>query len=69
MRHPSLYSTVPFGALRVMQVDPGTVIKDERSGQEITVTDDTVAFKGPVCFCTKKVFDALKAAVPEGASA
>jgi hypothetical protein len=47
-----------------MEVDAGTVIKDERSGKEITVDDETVAFKGRVCFCTKKIFTALKNAVP-----
>lgn len=64
MTHPAFYKTVPFGALRVMQVDPGTVVKDERSGQEITVEDDTAAFKGNVMFCTKKVFDKLRDEIP-----
>lgn len=47
-----------------MEVDPGTVITDERSGQSVTVDDETAAFKGRVCFCTKKIFDAMKAHVP-----
>lgn len=61
MTHPSFYSTVPFVGLRVMEVDPGTKIKDERTGVEHTVDDETFVMKGNVCFCTKKTFDALRA--------
>lgn len=61
MKHPEFYSTVPFGGLRVMEVDPGTVITDERTGKSLTVSDDETVFKGNVVFCTKKVFEALKA--------
>lgn len=64
MMHPSSYSTVPFNGVHFMEVDPGTVVTDERSGESVTVDDDTVAFKGRVCFCTKKIFEALKAALP-----
>jgi len=62
--HPSSYSTIPFNGVHFMEVDPGTVIKDERSGESVTVEDDTAAFKGNVCFCTKKTLDAIRAAVP-----
>lgn len=64
MRNPAEYTTTPWNGLHVMQVDAGTVIKDERSGEEITVTDDTAAFKGRVMFCTKKVFDRLREETP-----
>lgn len=64
MRSPSEYFTEPFGAMHVMEVDAGTTIKDERSGDTITVDDETVAVKGRVMFCTKKVFDKLKQEVP-----
>jgi hypothetical protein len=64
MRSPSEYFTEAFGAMHVMEVDPGTVITDERSGEKITVTDDTVAVKGRVMFCTKAVYDRLKQEVP-----
>lgn len=60
MSDPSSYSTVPFHGLHVMKVDAGSVITDERTGQSVTVDDDTVAFKGRVCFCTEKIFEALK---------
>jgi len=43
-----------------MEVDQGTVITDERTGDKITVDDETVAVKGTVMFCTKPVFDKLK---------
>jgi len=61
MRHPSEYTTVPFGAMHVMEVDAGTVIKDERSGEEITVDDNTVAVKGSVMWCTAKTVAAIAA--------
>lgn len=65
MRHPSEYTTMPMGGLHVMQVDPGTVI--ERTGETITVDDETTAVKGRVVFCTEKVFEALKTqAAPAG---
>lgn len=60
---PSNYTTVPFGAMHIMEVDPGTVITDERSGETITVDDQTVAVKGSVLWCTKKMVDRLKAEV------
>jgi len=43
-----------------MQVDAGTVIKDERSGKEFEVTDDTFVTKGNVAYCTEKIFEAIK---------
>lgn len=64
MKSPSEYFTEAFGSMRVMEVDAGTVIKDERSGEAITVDDETVAVKGRVMFCTRKVFDKLKSEVP-----
>jgi hypothetical protein len=60
MRHPADYFTVAFNGYHVMEVDPGTVITDERTGDEITVDDETVAVKGRVMFCTNKVFERLK---------
>ena len=48
-----------------MVVDAGTVIKDERSGEEVTVDDKTAARKGALVYCTKPVYDALKAQIPE----
>lgn len=62
MRHPKEYTTEPFGALRVMTVDAGTVITDERSGQSITVDDETAAVKGNVMFCTEKTTQKLREA-------
>lgn len=64
MRSPSEYFTEAFGAMHLMKVDPGTVVKDERTGDEITVDDETVAVKGRVMFCTEKVFDKLKQEFP-----
>lgn len=60
MRSPSDCFTEAFGSMHVMEVDPGTVVKDDRSGESITVDDETAAVKGRVIFCTKKVFDKLK---------
>lgn len=61
MRSPADYFTVAFNGYHVMEVDPGTVVKDERTGDEITVNDETVAVKGRVMFCTKNIFESLKA--------
>ena len=67
MNHPMNYTTTPWGGMRIMCVDIGTVIKDERTGQEIKVDDETMATKGNVAFVTEKVFEAIKARVPNGA--
>ena len=64
MRSPSDYFTEAFGSMRVMEVDSGTVVKDERTGETIIVDDETAAVKGRVIFCTKKVFDKMKQEVP-----
>lgn len=63
MRHPSEYTITPFLGMHVMQVDPGAVITDERTGMEATVEDDTFVTKGNVIFCTQKIFDKLREAV------
>lgn len=61
MKHPSEYPVTAFGGIHVMVVDAGTVVKDERSGEEIEITDRTSASKGALLYCTQAVFDALKA--------
>ncbi len=61
MKSPGFYATTPFNGMHVMVVDDGTVVRDERSGEEVTVDDKTVAAKGAVLYCTQSVFDALKA--------
>lgn len=63
MQHPAKYSTIPLGACHIMVVDAGTVIKDDRSGEEVTIDNETAASKGPLVYCTKAVYDALKAKV------
>jgi hypothetical protein len=63
MKNPNIYATTPFHGMHVMVVDGGTVVRDERSGEEVTVDDKTVAAKGPVLYCTQPVFDAMKARV------
>jgi len=64
MKHPSEYFAEAFAGFHVMEVDAGTVVTDERTGDKITVDDETVAVKGRVMFCTKKVYDRLKQEVP-----
>lgn len=63
MKSPSEYTTTPFLGMHVMQVDPGTVITDERTGMEATVEEDTFVTKGNVIFCTQKFFDKLKESI------
>lgn len=65
MKHPLEYPTTPFNGLHVMVVDAGTRVKDERSGEEVEITDTSAARKGSVIYCTQAIFDALKAQVPE----
>ena len=48
-----------------MEVDAGTVVKDERSGDEITVDDNTVAVKGTVMWCTAKTVEKKKKKIGE----
>lgn len=60
-KHPSEYSTMPLGAMKIMVVDAGTKITDERSGQEAIIDDNTSATKGNVIWCTERVFEAMKA--------
>jgi hypothetical protein len=50
------------GGLRVTQVEAGTMIRDERTGQKIAVTDDTCVRKGDTILCTERTFDALRRA-------
>lgn len=63
MKHPSQYTTTPLGGMKVMQVDVGTVITDERTGMEAIVNDDTFVMKGNVMFCTQKTFEAIQAKI------
>ena len=60
MTHPAFYTTEPFGSMHVMAVDPGTVIKDERSGESVTIDEQTFAVKGRVIWCTHTTADRLR---------
>lgn len=61
MRHPSEYTTTPFGGLHVMQVDAGTVVTDERTGQSVTIDNETAVRKGNLVYCTSNIYEAIKA--------
>ena len=61
MKHPSAYTTIPFEGYHVMIVDSGTKVKDERSGEELEVTDTSIARKGTLIWCTQASFDQLRA--------
>ncbi len=56
----TLWMTTPLGTMHVMQVETGTSVKDERTGDEIIVDDNTCAIKGRVIFCTERVYENLK---------
>jgi hypothetical protein len=47
--------------MNIIEVDSGTKITDERSGETITVDDKTCAVKGRVIFCTKRTYAEFKA--------
>jgi len=63
LKHPSEYGTMPLGAMRIMVVDAGTKITDERSGESAIIDDHTTATKGNVIWCTQPVYDALRARI------
>lgn len=54
-----------FGGVQFREVSSGTVIKDDRTGQEVTVDDNTAAFRGNVFYCTAKTVQALRRALSE----
>lgn len=60
VKHPSEYTTEPFLGFHVMVVDSGTKVTDERSGEEVVITDESFARKGSVIFCTQNMFDRMK---------
>ena len=45
--------------LRLEVVTAGTVVRDERTGQEETVSDDGAVKTGNVMYCTKAVYQRL----------
>lgn len=54
-----------FDGIEIIVVEPGTVIKNEKTGEEYTVTGDNFVTDHGVIYCTKAYFDKLKASVPE----
>jgi len=60
MKSPSEYTTTPLAGLQIMVVDAGTKIKDERTGEEVEITDETTACKGRLVWCTQNIYDSLK---------
>jgi hypothetical protein len=60
-KHPREYGIVNYDGYHIMVVDAGTKVTDERSGQEIEVTDLVSAKKGDVIFCTQDFFDFMRA--------
>lgn len=63
MKHPGVYTTVPYNGYHFMIVDSGTTISDERTGTEETVDYNCVVVKVRVIWCTQVVFDKIKAMV------
>lgn len=58
-----MYETVSWNGLHVMVVDPNTEIKDEKSGESATITDNTYVIKGKVVFCTENFFKRLQKSI------
>tara|TARA_R110000851_G_scaffold32845_5_gene87862 strand:- start:802 stop:984 length:183 start_codon:yes stop_codon:yes gene_type:complete len=52
--------THPFSGVQIITVDVGTVIEDEETGQQATVTDDCFVTKGSRVWCTESAFELLK---------
>ena len=57
--------TTSLDGLHFMVVESGTIIRDERSGEEAVITDTEAAKKGSVVYCTQAVFDSLKEKIDE----
>src|SRR5687768_2903551 len=49
--------------IRVEQ--PGTIFRDERTGQAHTITDQNAVMAGGTMFVTPRVLDAIRAQVPD----
>lgn len=60
MKHPSEYTTVQLGNMHFMIVDPGTIITDERSGQQAIIEGKNFAVKNKVVFCTDQLYQLVK---------
>jgi len=43
--------------------EAGTVIGQDRDGNDMTVADDTAVFNGPKAWVTQKTYDALKSKI------
>jgi len=56
---------IPFSGLELIQVEPGTVIKDDKTGAQYTVTDDMSVYHGTKMYMTQKVYEQLKAVIQE----
>lgn len=51
-----------FNSMQVVQVEPGTVIK--QGDDELTVTDENAVVKGRTVYVTPKNFEAIERQVP-----
>jgi hypothetical protein len=54
---------VGFSGLDIICVEAGTVIKDEATGKELTVTDTEMVRKGRAIYVTDRIYETLKANV------
>ncbi|MBB4017327.1 hypothetical protein GGR16_002356 [Chelatococcus caeni] len=53
----------PLRGMHVYLVPSGTTVMDERSGESIEITNNSVAIKGNVIWCTAAFAEKLRAAV------
>jgi len=52
-----------FNGVTIKIVESGTVISQDREGNDMTVTDDTAVFNGPNAWVTQKTYDTLKSKI------
>lgn len=65
MKHPADFETIPCGAAHIVICEAGTTVRNDRTGEEILIDDDTFALKGSVIFCTQAVVDRMRIKFPE----
>jgi hypothetical protein len=51
----------PWGSTTIAAVVSGTVIRDDATDRQETVTDTNAVRSGGIIYCTPKTYDALKA--------
>lgn len=55
------FAFAPGFGMKVVEVEPGTVITDDATGDQVTITDEMAAALAGTIYCTPATYEALKA--------